>query len=356
MWANIYPTITIAGSLAALICTAAQAQSQGSDGSSALDRKPADIAPIFPQPGILTPGGHFVVEPAIQFSHASSTKSAIVGFNVIPVLPNFIEAREVRRNSTAASLTIRHGVTNRLELEIKIPYAYRSDTLTGNAPAVGIIEDRIFENSGAHLGDAELGARYQFNEGGIGHLYFIGGLRYKSRTGRDPFEVVSDCETRCVAGANGRTGLPLDLPTGSGFHAVESSLTWLLPSDRAILFGTFSYTHHFKRSNVSRNVLNGEQEQLGEIRPGAAIGVNVGLGLALDERSAVSFGYEHNSIARMRHNGQRMPGSVRTQLGTAMVGFSYRIDRIRSLNVSLGAGLTRDAPDVSVMLRLPMTF
>lgn len=356
MWANIHPTIRIAGSLTALLCAAAQAQSTGSDGSSALGRKPADIAPIFPQPGILTPGGHLVFEPAIQFSHASSTKSAIVGFNVIPVLPNFIEAREVRRNSTAASLTIRHGLTNRLELEIKIPYAYRSDTLAGNAPAVGITDDRIFENSGAHLGDVELGARYQFNEGGIGHLYFIGGLRYKSRTGRDPFEVVSDCEMRCVAGANGRTGLPLDLPTGSGFHALESSLTWLLPSNRAILFGTFSHTHHFKRSNVSRNVLNGEQEQLGEIKPGAAIGVNVGLGLALDERSAVSFGYEHNSIARMRHNGQRMPGSMRTQLGTAMVGFSYRIDRIRSLNVSLGAGLTRDAPDVSVMLRLPMTF
>lgn len=356
MRTSMSSSVLLVGGLIAACSAASQAQGMQAGTTSPAERRPSDIAPIFPQPGILTPAGNYVIEPALQFSHLSSTRASIVGFNVIPVLPNFVEAREVRRNSTAASLTIRHGVTNRLELEIKVPYAYRSDTINGSAPAVGIGDERVFEGSGKHLGDVEIATRYQFNEGGIGKLYFIGGLRYKSRTGRDPFEVVSDCATRCVAGVNGRTGLPLDLPTGSGFRAVESSLTWLLPSKPAIFFGTFSYMHNFKRQNVNRTVLNGEQEPLGEIKPGAAFGVNVGMGIALDERSAVSFGYEHNSIARMRQNGQHMPGAVRIQLGTAMVGFSYRIDRVRSLNVSLGAGLTRDAPDVSVMLRLPMTF
>jgi len=38
------------------------------------------------------------------------------------------------------------------------------------------------------------------------------------------------------------------------------------------------------------------------------------------------------------------------------MGFSYRLGKDRSLNVSVGAGLTRDTPDVSISVRLPMTF
>jgi len=320
------------------------------------ERRPSDIAPIFPQPGILTPQGSYVIEPAVQFSHSSSKRIAVVGFNVVPVLPGFIDMHEIKRNSTAASLAVRHGVTNRLELELKVPYGYRDDTIVGRQPGAATAEDRIVRAEGKAIGDVELASRYQFNEGGIGKLHFIGGLRFKTRTGRDPFEVENDCLTRCVPNNTGQTGLPLDLPTGSGFRAVEPSLTWLLPSNRAIFFGTFSYMHNFKRKDVVRTVRNGEREALGELEPGAGVGVNVGLGLAIDERAAVSFGYDHSSIGRMRQNGQRVPSSVRTQIGTAMVGFSYHIDRIRSVNISLGVGLTRDAPDVSLMLRLPMTF
>jgi hypothetical protein len=50
------------------------------------------------------------------------------------------------------------------------------------------------------------------------------------------------------------------------------------------------------------------------------------------------------------------PGSVRTQLGTLLVGFSYRLNPKRTVNVSVGAGLTRDTPDVSIMLRVPTSM
>ena len=50
------------------------------------------------------------------------------------------------------------------------------------------------------------------------------------------------------------------------------------------------------------------------------------------------------------------PGSVRTQLGTLLVGFSYRLNPKRTVNISVGAGLTRDTPDVSLLVRLPTNF
>ena len=144
--------------------------------------------------------------------------------------------------------------------------------------------------------------------------------------------------------------------TGSGFYSLQPSLTWLFPSDPAIFFGSISYLHSFKRTDVSRLVLNGVREPLGTIEPGKIFGVNFGIGLALNEKASLSLGYDHSSVGRTRQNGLTVPGSVRTQLGTLLMGFSYRLSKDRTLNVSVGAGLTRDTPDVSISVRLPMTF
>jgi hypothetical protein len=220
----------------------------------------------------------------------------------------------------------------------------------------GTAVEKVFDTSGKGIGDVELALRYQINQGGPDSPYFIGGLRFKTRTGRDPFEVLTDCTTRCVGQNATGTGLPLNLPTGSGFYSLQPSLTWLFPSDPAIFFGTFSYLHNFKRSNVNRLVLGGEWEPLGELKPGGVIGFNFGMGLALNEKASLSIGYDHNSVARILQNGQPVPGSVRTQLGTLLVGYSYRLSEKRTLNISIGAGLTRDTPDVSLTIRLPTTF
>ena len=45
-----------------------------------------------------------------------------------------------------------------------------------------------------------------------------------------------------------------------------------------------------------------------------------------------------------------MLGSVRTQLASMLLGYSYRYADKSVLNVSVGAGLTRDTPDVSIAI------
>jgi hypothetical protein len=351
----VYP-----GRLAPLRGTGALADG-GQVGNDPVGRPPAprapEVAPIFEAPGVLTPRGKLVFEPSVQYSYSSSNRVALVGYTVIPaLLIGLLDVREVKRNTTTAAATFRYGFDNRLELEAKFPYVYRSDSTVSREIFTGTASERAFDTSGKGIGDVELAWRYQLNNGGVDTPYYIAGMRFKTRTGRDPFKVVTDCQTRCVGENVTGTGLPLDLPTGSGFYSIQPSLTWLLPSDPAIFFGSFSYTKNFSRNNMYRTVLNGEREFLGKVSPGDVFGFNFGMGLALNERASFSIGYDHNSVGRTQQNGVVIPGSVRVQLGTLLLGYSYKLKNNRTLSVSVGAGLTRDTPDVTLMVRMPFNF
>jgi hypothetical protein len=320
------------------------------------EAQPPAVAPLFDQPGILTPRGKYVLEPSVQYSYSSSNRVALVGYTIIPaLLIGLVDVREVKRNTLAGALAFRYGLSNRLEMEAKLPYVYRSDSTISREIFTGSASESVFSTSGKAMGDVEFGARYQLNEGGANMPYLIGSMRFKSRTGKDPFDVVTDCATRCVGNTTG-TGLPLDLPTGSGFYSLQPGLTWLFPSDPAVFFGGVSYTYNFKRSSVSRLVLNGEREFIGDVQPGGIFGINFGMGLALNDKSSFSMGVDLNSVGRTRQNGAPVQSSVRTQLASLLLGYSYRYSDKTAFSVTVGAGLTRDTPDLTVGIRIPMSF
>ena len=313
-------------------------------------RAPA-VAPIFEQGGVLTPKGKKVLEPSVQYSYSSSNRIALVGYTVIPaILVGVIDVREVKRNTFAAALTGRYGLTNRWEVEARVPYVYRADTSIGREILQGQANNASFNASGRGIGDIELTARHQLNDGGVDKPFLIGSLRFKSRTGTDPFDVET---TRNVLGL--RDGLQTTLPTGSGFYGLQPALTALFASDPAVFFGTVSYLHSFARSGVVRQTDAGP-EDLGRIQPGGVFGFNFGMGLGLNEKSSFSIGYDHSSVGKTLQNGVSAADSVRVQLGTLLLGYSYRLNAQRTLSVSLGAGLTRDTPDVTLTVRMPITF
>lgn len=317
---------------------------------------PPKVAQLFDQPGILTPKGRYVLEPSLQYGYSSSNRVALVGYTVIPaLLIGLIDVREVKRHVMTAAITGRWGLSNRMEAEIRVPYVYRSDATVSREIFTGSASDRVFNTSGSALGDVELGLRYQLNQPQGRDPYLIGALRLKTRTGKDPFEVVTDCVTRCVGNTTG-TGLPMELPTGSGSYSLQTGLTWLLPADPAVFFGGLSYTHNFGRSNVSRLVQGGQREFIGKIKPGDVVGVNFGMGLALNEQSTFSIGVDLNSVARTRQNGEAVQGSVRTQLSSLLLGYSYRLNPTTTMNVTVAAGLTPDTPNLTLTVRIPVSF
>jgi uncharacterized coiled-coil protein SlyX len=315
-----------------------------------------EVARIFAEPTALTRSGDFVLEPSLQSSYWASDRVALVGYTIIPaILIGLVDVRRVRTTNSVGALTARMGIGNRFEIEARVPYLYTSVDTVSREVLTGSSQDNVFNAEGEGLGDVDATMRFQINRGDYSKPFWIAWLRYRWATGKDPFEVVTDCVQRCVANTTG-TGLPLEMPTGTGFNSAQAGLTWLYASDPAVFFGGVSYLHNFARDNLSRTLLLGEREPLGEIEPGDILGFNVGMGLSLNEKASFSIGYDQSIIGKTQQNGIEVPGAVRTTLGNLLLGVSYRYNPNSTLNLSVGVGVTRDTPDVSFTLRAPITF
>jgi len=315
------------------------------------DTRPPEIAPLFEQPGVLSPRGRFTLEPSLQYSYSSSDRVSIVGYTIIPALAiGLIDVRSVHRTTAVAGLTARYGLTNRLEIEGKLPFVYRNDdTVSRPINLAPSSSSQVFNANGSGVGDIELAARYQINLPKANSPYYVGGLRLKTRTGKDPFEV------DYLAAAPGLPTLQTSLPTGSGFYTLQPSLTMIYPTDPAVFFGGINYQWNIKRE-VNKSLKGISSSFVGEVDPGDAVGINFGMGLGLNERSSFSIGYEHTWIGKTRTNGDVTQGTTNLQTASLLLGYSYRLNKKTTLSLSIGAGLTEDSPDTQFTLRLPFTF
>lgn len=349
---------------AASAVAAAAPQQQPVGEAPKTDTRPPEVAPIFQQPGVLTPKGKLIIEPAYQFGYSSVDRVALVGYTVIPaILIGLIDARQVKTTTQIGWLTARYGVTNRLEVEVRAPYVWAHQDTISREIFTGTATDNAFGSSGHGLGDIEATARYQINVGGPDKAFYVGWLRVKSRTGKDPFDVTTDCIQRCVENVLSEvplsvtgTGLPLEQPTGTGFWSIQPGVTWLYPSDPVVFFGNLSYLYNMPRDNVSRRILLGGTEQLGKVKLGDIADVSVGMGLSLNEKASISIGYDQSFVGATKQNNRRLPGSTKSVLGTLLIGGSWRFNEKRTLNFTLGVGVTRDTPDATMTVRVPMMY
>jgi hypothetical protein len=307
-----------------------------------------DVGALFAEPTILTPKGTAVFEPSLQYTFSSSDRVSIVGYSILPALViGLIDVRSVNRSTWVAGADVRYGLTNRLEVEAKVPYVYRNDdTLSRPLDLAPSSQDRLFNASGNGLGDIEVAARYQLNLPQGNDPFYIGGLRLKTRTGTDPYEVSYSSNT-AVYGT-----FQTELPTGTGFYTLEPSLSVVLPTDPAVFYGGISYQWNIKR-DVNKMVAG---NYIGTVDAGDAVDIHLGMGLALNEKSSFSLGYEHTWIGKSTVSNVSETIQTSTQLASLLLGYSYSLSKTTSVNLSIGIGATNDTPDTQITLRVPIRF
>jgi len=303
-----------------------------------------EVSAIFEQKGVLTPKYSVTLEPSMQFTHSSTNRVSLIGYTIVPAITvGLINVEDVDNDMFIGAIAIRFGITNRAELEFKIPYVYRNNA-GSNAPVNTGDPVSMYNVTGHGFGDEEITLRWQLNQPvGPGRIY-IASLRGKLRNGKDPFEVPS-------SGASTGTGfeIPSELPVGSGFYTIQPGITMIFPADPAVLFGTLNY-----QWNIKRDIdFSGVQ---GTLDPADAIEINFGMGIGLNENLSFSLGYDHTTLTTSTLNGDRLGNSKTTQVGTLLFGTTYRYSNKTNINFSLGIGATSASPDVQFTVKAPMNF
>ncbi|SDO38916.1 hypothetical protein [Vreelandella arcis] len=309
-----------------------------------------DVQAIAEYGGVLTPKGRLVLEPEFQYSHESINRMTFQGVEVLStLLIGVFTAEDVDRDNYTAALTGRLGFTDRLELEMKVPYVYRdeSNRVTVSEVDPDFTLDRELSNDA--LGDIELAAHYQLNRGLNGKPYFIGNLRYKSTTGEGPFDI-----------RRNSAGIPLELSTGTGFHSIEPSITMLIPSAPAVYFANLGYVFHLE-DEVNQQVTQGDDDLfIGDVDPGDAVRLSFGMAYSINPRSSFTLGYKNDFIGKTKTEYVNNTSGTITRVssntlnvGSLLLGWSYQLNPDVSLNLGLELGITDDAPDTTLTLRMP---
>jgi len=328
--------------------------------------------------GILTPRGTMFIEPALDFTVASDNRFFFQGIEIIDaVLIGAIEATDTDRRALTESLTAKYGITSRLEIDARVPYVSRNDRISG--VAIDDATTTIRDLDGQGLGDVEMGLHYQINDG-VKLPYAIANIRVKAPTGAGPFEVER----------NPDNGIETELAVGSGFWTIEPSMTFILSSDPASLYANIGYQYNMPTSpNVFITQSTPFTSRLLSFDPGDAIRTSIGVGLSLNERLSMNFGYDQSFFLRSKNEfeittrapilidddmdpdtppvqaedlvGNLLFAAPETQLtftespattvGSFLFGGSYAVNNRLRINLSGAIGATDEAPDARLSLR-----
>jgi len=268
--------------------------------------------------GVLLLGtGKAEISPGLTYSHTQKQGLVLVD---TPEGISTVSDQRQRDDGLQGQVTARLGLPWRSQLEVRVPFGWkREDSALGDGTEV-IHDD-------THLGDIELELSHQFLVEQGWRPDLIGAVSLRFPTGRDPFAAAA-----------------ASVANGGATYQLTGRLTAVKTIDPIVLFTTLSYSSSFSR-----------RETFGRVRPGDAIDLQLGALLAVSPETSLSVGFAQQFRGRTSVDGRSIAGSD----GVAAVA-QFGVDQVLSpraaLDVSLGVGVTRDAPDYALTVSLPIRF
>ena len=319
--------------------------------------RPLELAVLDSRGSVVTRRGQLTGEMQFDYARADRSRAVFRGIELVEaVLVGVFDINESRQDVLTASVALRYGLTNRLEIGARLPFVYRSDNsivtpIAGstNNDAAATIDSSV---KGHRIGDLELTARYQLIDGRNGSPYIIANLQGVLPTGSDPFAIPRDSLGRASRAS-----------TGAGFYGIAPSITAILPSDPVVLFGTLGYTFNLgKRVNTVIPPV-----MIDYVNPGDAISASAGIGISFNQRTTLNLGYAHSWAFGTTTRtslisptpvwpGMRTTQSRDLQIGRFLFGVTYRVSDRASVNWSVEVGATQDATDLRTVLRIPIVL
>ncbi len=272
--------------------------------------------------GMLLGKYQFIYEPSLSYAHSSYDNIVVDGFTIFPVLVvGDIVSEKVSRDIITNNHSFRLGLGQDMQMDVVIPLGYE--------------KEESFRGDGKHeekkisgLGDISLGLSYQLIKSHSDWPDSVIALNWKTATGKDPYRLLSSNE----------------LALGSGFNTYSLSLTSMTSADPIVLFGSFSV-----------NYTEGMGKQVGYVKPGISSGLNLGMALALNFDTSLSFNFQFLYTDKTEINGQKLSGTEMTT-STFAIGLSKAKGESSAVDVDLSIGLTSDSPDFQLTVSFPFNF
>lgn len=299
----------------------------------------------------------FTLETGLTYTRYDRRQLVLSGFLALDaIFLGSIDLQQTKANQWTFDVTGRYGLSDRFSTDFNVPLVYRNNTyIEGGAGGGGATNFSDYELSkGPGLGDISVGGYYQFFKETSSWPDIVGSLRIKAPTGEHPYGIKLHNPTN-----NTNFAVPKDLPTGNGVWTSSIGLSFLKTTDPAVLFANIGYNYNFKRSFSDISSTLGVRTP-GEIKLGDSFQWGAGLALALNERTSLSLSFAQliSRASRTKQQGAGWQRAIGSEANSAVfnVGLTHTLSDKLSVIGNVGVGLTPDAPDFSVGVKLPYTF
>jgi hypothetical protein len=266
---------------------------------------------------LLLPRGSVEISPGISYGH--SQKQGLVLVETPEGISSVSDQRQ-RDDALEFAATARVGLPWRSQIQLRVPFDWKRE-----ASALG--DGSEVSHHSTHPGDIELELSHQFlvEKGSLPAL--LGAVSWRFPTGQDPYRVPVT-----------------SIASGGGTHQLTARLTALKTLDPLVFFTSLSYSKNFER-----------QESFGRVHPGDFVAWQLGALLAVSPDTSLDLGFSQQFKFHTHVDGEPIRGSD-SVAAVVQVGVDQVLSAHTLLNVSLGLGVTNDAPDYQLLVSLPFRF
>jgi hypothetical protein len=313
-------------------------------GEAPKDEQQPQVIQSLPQGlAVLTPAEHFILTPSIEYTQATANRLVYEGVVIVPGINlGEVTASTDDRSIFAAVADVRYGITDRLEAELRVPLIFSDDraTVLSQGPQ-GSATQSVYI-SGKGLGDINLGARYQINDGADDWPIFIANMRTNIDSGIGPFDIKRN-----------PAGIADSVALGSGFFGLQGGFSMLKITDPAVLYGSLNYLYQFPK-DINQTIGN---VYVGTVDPSNSINASLGFGFAVNPDFSFSLGYTHYYVfPQITYLGGTRQTTTSLEVGALTFGTAYRIRPNMSLNANFQFGVTADAPNMYMVISVPTSY
>lgn len=300
------------------------------------------------------------IETGLTYTRVDRRQLGLSGFYALDaIFLGKLTLDQVKGNTWMADVTTRYGITDRLNVDLNLPYVYRDNLYVSEGlGGAGNVQSEAGRKSDA-IGDASIGMTYQFAKASISDKDVIASFRVRAPTGRNPFGVklINPTANSDPSTTNSNLNIPEGLPTGNGVWSLIGNLSLIKTIDPLVVFGNIGATYNKSRHFADISPGDGTP---GTIKLGDSVQVGAGFAFAVNDTTSFSLGTTiiASRASEIRPEGQGWQ-SIAGSSGNAAslnLGVTHAFSKTQSINTSLSIGLTNDAPNYSVGVRIPYTY